>query len=253
MTKIDRTGEINHNNFGSKMVISEYRNTRDVDVYFTEYNWTKKSTRYDRFKNGSISCPYERRTCGVGYLGEGEHKAVENGKETECHIAWKTMMIRCYSDNKHEKYMSYIICTVCEEWHNFQNFAEWYENNYYEIENEKMDLDKDILYKGNKIYSPKTCIFVPRRINSLFVKNDIDRGKYPIGVSYRKREGTYVSQCRNGKNREFLGRFSNPIDAFNSYKKYKEKIIKEVADEYKNKIPNELYEALYRYEVEITD
>lgn len=253
MTKIDRTGEINHNNFGSKMIVSEYRNIRDVDIYFPEYNWTKKSTRYNSFKNGNIRCPYERRTCGVGYLGEGEYKAVENGKETECHIAWKTMMIRCYSDNKHEKYMSYIVCTVCEEWHNFQNFAEWYENNYYKIENEKMDLDKDILYKGNKIYSPKTCIFVPRRINSLFVKNDIDRGKYPIGVSYRKREDIYVSQCRNGKNREFLGRFSNPIDAFNSYKKYKEKIIKEVADEYKNKIPNELYEALYRYEVEITD
>lgn len=250
---MNRTGEINYNNFGSKMIISVYRNTRDIDVYFPEYDWTKESVRYENFKNGSISCPYERRTCGIGYLGEGKYKTREDGKETEYHITWKTMMIRCYSDNKHKKYTTYIKCTVCDEWHCFQNFAKWYEENYYKIENEKIDLDKDILNKGNKIYSPNSCIFVPRRINSLFVKNDIDRGEYPIGVSYRKREGVYVAQCRNDKNREFLGRFNNSIDAFNSYKEYKEKIIKEVADKYKDKIPNKLYEALYKYEVEITD
>ena len=34
MGKIDRTGEENVNNFGSKMIISEYNNKDDIDVYF---------------------------------------------------------------------------------------------------------------------------------------------------------------------------------------------------------------------------
>ena len=63
-------------------------------------------------------------------------------------------------------------CSVYEGWHNFQNFAKWYEDNYYEIEEEQMHLDKDILVKGNKVYSPDTCVFVPETINGLFVKSN---------------------------------------------------------------------------------
>jgi len=52
----------------------------------------------------------------------------------------------------------------------------------------------------------------------------------------------------------YIGRFSNPKEAFyDGYKPFKENYIKQVADEYKDKIPEKLYDALYRYEVEITD
>ena len=34
---------------------------------------------------------------------------------------------------------------------------------------------------------------------------------------------------------------------------YKEKVIKQIAEEYKNVIPQKVYEAMYKYEVEITD
>ena len=86
------------------------------------------------------------------------------------------MLRRCYDEKLHKKYPTYIDCKVCEEWLNFQNFAKWYYNNYYEIENEKICLDKDILHKGNKIYSPDNCVFVPNNINVLFVKSDKSRG-----------------------------------------------------------------------------
>ena len=82
-----------------------------------------------------------------------------------------------------------------------------------------MELDKDILFKGNKIYSPSTCIYVPHRINSLFTKSDSARGDYPIGVTYHKRDCVYESKLSylnkyGKKDRIYLGRFNNPLEAF---------------------------------------
>ena len=70
--KIDRTGEMNINSFGSKMIISEYRGYMDIDVYFPEYNWIAKNKQYNNFKNGCVKCLYERRSYRIGYLGEGK-------------------------------------------------------------------------------------------------------------------------------------------------------------------------------------
>ena len=167
------------------------------------------------------------------------------------------MLKRCYSDECQKKHPTYKDCTVCEEWHNYSDFKEWFDNNYYEIEGERMALDKDILVKGNKIYSPNTCVFVPQNINTLFIKSNKTRGKYPIGVYFRKDKNKYQAQCRivyNGKTQqEFLGLYNTIEDAFKVYKQFKENCIKQVADEYKDKIPNNLYKAMYNYKVEITD
>ena len=64
--KIDRIGEEMVNNFGSKMIIKEYRGTLDVDIYFPDYNWTFEHARYGDFKKGLIKCPYEPRVCSHG-------------------------------------------------------------------------------------------------------------------------------------------------------------------------------------------
>ena len=117
-----------------------------------------------------------------------------------------------------------------------------------------MCLDKDILVKGNKIYSPETCVFVSNDINLLFVRNYNSRGNYPIGVSFDKSKNKYSSQCSmKGKHDRKLGTFNNPIDAFYTYKSFKEAYIKEVAEDYKDKIPERLYIAMMNYVVEITD
>ena len=122
-----------------------------------------------------------------------------------------------------------------------------------------MHLDKDILYKGNKIYSPSTCIFVPNRINTLFTKSNLTRGKYPIGVNIDNKTHKFRARCSIFDNinkkviRVTLGSYNNEIEAFQCYKRFKENYIKEVAEEYKNLIPTKLYEAMYKYEVEITD
>ena len=86
--KIDRTGEERLNNFGSKMIIKEYRNNKDIDVYFPEYNWVFEHTQYSNFKNGNIKCPYERRYFNIGYLGEGKYNISENGKTKREFVIW---------------------------------------------------------------------------------------------------------------------------------------------------------------------
>ena len=208
-------------------------------------------------KNGNIKCPYERRTFGVGFLGEGKYKMSENGKLTDVYIIWHGILRRCYDPKFHEKHPTYKGCRVEDYLLNFQHMGKWIEDNYYKVPGEKMCLDKDILCKGNKVYSRETCIFVPERINLLFTKRDNDRGKNPIGVSDLP-SGNYQAYCNNGYGKTiYLGTYSTKEEAFQVYKNYKEKVIKEVIDSYEGVIPEPHYsrlrEAMYNYEVEMDD
>lgn len=164
------------------------------------------------------------------------------------------MIQRCGDAKLHVVENTYRNCEICEDWKLFSNFFKWFSDNYYELENESVQLDKDILFKGNKLYSPKTCCFVPHTINSLFTKTNKFRGDNPIGVSWIKRDRVYRAQCNNGrKKNKHLGDFNNPTDAFLAYKSFKEHIIKKIADEYKEVIKPNVYKAMYNYQVEITD
>ena len=147
MNKIDRIGEERINNFGSKMIIKEYRKHKDIDVYFSEYDWTFKHTTYGNFKKGLIKCPYEPRYYGKGYLGEGKYKTTENGKITDEYDIWHSMLRRCYNPKIHERNPTYKDCLIEEYLLNFQHMAEWINKNYYEVPGEQMCLDKDILFK----------------------------------------------------------------------------------------------------------
>ena len=247
----DRTGEINYNKFGSKMIIKEYRGSMDMDVYFPKYDYTKKHVAYKEFNNGNIKCAYEPKVFGVGYIGEGRHNTLINGKRTKCYDVWRRMIERCYSSKYHDREPTYIDCEVHKLWHNFQTFSEWFENNFYQIEGQRMELDKDILCKGNKMYSPDACVFVPQRINSLFIKRDNDRGDYPLGVTRINKK--YRAYCHIDKKNKYLGTYTTPEQAFQAYKNFKEQYIKEIAEEYKNVIPQKLYEGMIKYQVEIND
>lgn len=53
--KVDRTGEVGYNTFGSKMVIVKYRKYSDIDVYFPEYNWIARNKEYRHFKKATYA------------------------------------------------------------------------------------------------------------------------------------------------------------------------------------------------------
>lgn len=257
--KKERLGQINKNKFGTEMKIIKYNTNHDIWVEFQDEYKAKVHTEYKHFKNGSVKNPYDKEVCGIGYYGQGKYKSRENNKITDVYRRWKNMLERCYDPyviNK-DSNLTYADCFVCEEWLCFQNFAEWWYKNVYNCNNERMELDKDILIKGNKIYSPETCLIVPQRINTLFIKQQRKRGEYPIGIcTYCNKEYKYLRvQCNTLEKKESLGYFpiDKPFQAFTCYKNFKENYIKQVADEYKDLIPTKLYEALYKWEVEIND
>ena len=254
--KNNRVGETFRNREdlgGYEFVIIEYNNYNDLWVEFQDEHKSRVHTTYDNCRKGKVKNCYHPSVCSVGYVGEGKYKSQINGKKTNEYKEWCSMLRRCYNEKCQNKRHTYKDVMVDEYFHNFQNFGEWFDENYYEIEGEIMDLDKDILCKGNKIYAPDKCIFVPQRINSLFVKNDVSRGDCPIGVCYHKASGKYVTQCNVEDKRKHLGYYNIPEEAFQVYKEFKEQYIKQVADEYKGRIPDRLYEAMYNWTVEITD
>lgn len=192
--------------------------------------------------------------CGVGY-NSGKYPATVDGKPTKTYDLWKDMLKRCYSKKSHIKYPTYIGCSVSENFKSYSYFHEWCQDQI-GFGKDSYALDKDLLFKENKVYSEYTCVFIPRNLNSLLIKADKIRGEYPIGVYLDKRRKTnpYVSSCSDGLGKQVhLGYYCTSREAFEVYKQYKENLIKQLAEQYKDSIDPRAYEALMNYTVEIDD
>ncbi len=194
---------------------------------------------------------------GVGIV-KHKYPILENGRKTKEYDAWHSILRRCYSESYQQKCPTYRGCEVCNEWLLYDNFYEWItsQTNYkYWKKNMYWMIDKDIIYKGNKLYSPDRCCLVPQNINKLFIRSNATRGSSPIGVANCD-NGFQVYCCNPFTNKqEYLGIYVSEIDAFNRYKNVKEKYIKDIAKiEYgKGTITCKCYEAMMNYKVEITD
>lgn len=174
------------------------------------------------------------------------------GKKIREYVLWKGVMERCFSEKHNTKHPTYVRTTCDLTWIYMTNFIDDV-SKLIGYEQEGWALDKDILVKGNKIYSSETCCFVPQEINNLLINRFNFRGVCPLGVTKHKTTGKFLSEISiNGKGKH-LGSFNNPTDAFQAYKQAKEAYIKEVANKWKDQIDPKVYEALMKYEVEITD
>lgn len=225
-------------NEGYLCKIIKYKNALSVDIQF-ENNIILYDKSYEAVKNGRIKNPYHRTLYNEGYIGIGLFTSWNNiqGSNFKNYKVWQSMIERCYSN----KCITYKNVVVCEEWKCFQVFAKWFEENYVD----GFHLDKDILTKGNKIYSPNTCTFVPKDINSLFTKRQNKRGNYLIGVS--KHRAKYTALINIYGIQKNIGIFNSELEAFQAYKTAKEDYIKEVADKYRHQITKQCYQALYNY------
>ena len=184
----------------------------------------------------------------------------DNNDVSKEYDAWNSIFKRCYSKSVKENRPTYINKVVCKDWVLYSKFLSWIQSqeNYNKwLNNEGWCIDKDILQKGNVEYCAEKCLLVPEYVNCLFVKCDSHRGKYPVGVYYDKDSGKYKAQCQNPFDKKYknLGRFNTVEEAFKCYKDYKEKLIKEMAiKEYGvGNITKQCYDAMMKYEVEITD
>ena len=141
--------------------------------------------------------------------------------------AWTGMLMRCYSTKYQEKRPTYVGCTVSEEWLIFSNFKDWMEKQQWEGKH----LDKDILFEGNKVYSPDTCIFVTPTVNTFTTDCGAARGEWLIGADWHKQAGKFRARCRNPftKKREYLGYFTCEQQAHQAWLKRKLELAKELA------------------------
>lgn len=163
--------------------------------------------------------------------------------------SWKRMLRRCYSEMELNRKPTYVNVYVCDEWKYFSSFYDWALPRYVE----GFHLDKDLIIKGNKLYSPESCCFVPVEINSFICLNNKKRGHLPIGVIFRKDTKKYASQIYIDNKNKRLGSFNTIEEAFNAYKNKKEEQAKILAERWKEYIDEVAYNALLKYEINICD
>lgn len=200
---------------------------------------------------------------GVGY-----NQKIKGQKhystDTKIYEKWYDMMQRCYDPEYKKENPSYTSVYSVPEWHNFQVFAKWYEENYYDCNGETMCLDKDLFSNDKSIciyepvkyneayrtnvayYSPETCCFLPERLNLLF--------RTGVQELYSEKLKC-IEQTTNGKyrlryNNKYFGTFDNKRSAWLCYKLNKELVIQTRTEEYKDYLPKHIYDKLMEYEIE---
>ena len=234
----------------------KYNGSKDVEIQFLKTGY-ELVARLDHIRNGKVKDPYSPSVYGVGVLGT-KYPSRVNGVLTKEYELWQSMLRRCYSDTNvcdayKNKYPTYIDCEVSDKFKSYEYFYEWC-NKQIGFGNEGWQLDKDLLIKGNRVYSENTCVFLPKEINQILVKRTASRGEHLIGVHWHNASKAFVAQVGKSKGKqEWLGIFKTEIEAFNAYKQAKESFIKEQANNWKSKIDERAYEALMKYQVEVND
>ena len=247
----DCVGKVCKSKSSGDFKILKYNDRANVEIQFLNTGY-EVVVRLDHIKSGKVKDPYSPSVCGVGISGT-KYPITIDGVKTKEYVLWKGMLQRCYSDAYQKKYPTYKGCEVSENFKSYEYFYEWC-NKQIGFDVKGFDLDKDLLIKGNKVYSENTCIFIPREINTLLVKRKASRGKYLIGVYWDKTKKVFKAQVRKNKGKsERLGSFKTELEAFEAYKQAKEYFIKEQASNWKDQIDERAYNALMNYTVEIAD
>lgn len=156
--------------------------------------------------------------CGVG---KNDWKYVICGSDNSLapvYRCWTNMLVRGYDEKFNSRQPTYTDVTVCSEWRNsftvfFQDVKPYIKKGY--------QLDKDILYFGNKEYSKRACIFVPQWLNTLLNDCGSARGLLPQGVIWDDYSGKYQVSCAVDGRRKHLGRFTTTKEASDAYVEFK--------------------------------
>lgn len=240
-------------------VVEEYINSTNVHILFINTG-TKIITALKEVRKGSVRDIMHPTVCSVGFFGIGEHLGTtEDGcKNSPAYEVWRGIIRRCYDKNC-KSYLRYEDVDVCKEWHNFQNFAEWfYSQKHCE---DGFAVDKDLKVIGSRLYSPETCSLVPCEVNSLFTgsNENLKERNLPKGVHFCKDKTLYIAQIHKGeltkagnKKQTYLGQFNSKVEALSAYKVAKEDHVKEVANRFKNVLDLQVYNNLMEFEVDVS-
>ena len=251
----DCVGKVCKSKSSGDFKIVKYNDVRNVEIQFINTGY-RKVAEMKEVRNGNIKDPYSPSVFGVGIVGT-KYPSSKSGVQTKEYKLWCRMLVRCYSESFKKKQPTYEGCEVSDKFKSYEYFYEWCQkqigfNN--DGNGNPFHLDKDLLIKGNKVYSEDSCVFMPKEINLLLTKREALRGKHLIGVSWKKANKAFVATVNKNKgNSKWLGYFKTELEAFNAYKQAKESFVKEQANKWKDKIDPRAYNALMNYTVEITD
>ena len=247
----DCVGKVCKSNLSGDFKILKYNDSKNVEIQFLKTGF-ETTANLQHIKSGNVKDPYSPSVHGVGVLGT-KYPSTVNGVQTKEYELWQSMLKRCYSDALKKKQPTYEGCECSENFKSYEYFYEWCHEQI-GFGDDEWQLDKDLLTKGNKVYSESTCVFIPREINQILVKCTASRGEHLIGVSWSKTNKAFKAMVSRSKGKsEYLGLFNTELEAYNAYKVAKETFIKEQANKWKGQIDTRAYEALMNYTVEITD
>jgi len=167
-------------------------------------------------------------------IGVNDLRGKIDTSNSKSYSIWKGIIRRCYSKEK-VKFKCYTKVEVCEEWLLYSNFKKWYDENFplkLEQEGWEIQIDKDLLSGENKIYSPETCIFLPRKINGFLSNKQNSNTSGIIGVNYIKKNNSWIAQIRNFDNHDriYLGCYSNNKTAAKVYMEARKEQAEKVKD-----------------------
>lgn len=244
-------GKTYQTNLYGELKVIKYKSSTEVDVMFKDTGY-ETTTHMSLILRGEVKDRFKPTVQGFGTIGD-ESIRDDDGNILETYRKWEAMLDRVYGRGcKKDVTNPYYNTHISEDFRWFLDFKNWCEKQI-GFGNKGWSLDKDILVKGNKVYSSETCCFVPVELNSLLVNNRATRGNYPVGVYYDKSRNKFQAYIHMYGKRKHLGRFNTPEAAFFAYKEAKESYIKEVANKWKDQIDSRVYEALMKYEVSIDD
>lgn len=217
------------NKLGLTFRVVNYKNAHNVEVEFLVTGSRKIAAKKEIIR-GEVKDDLHPHINGVGFIGQGSYSS-----RHPAYKCWKSMLQRCYSQEELERKPTYKNKSVCPEWHNFQNFASWFEINC----REGWELDKDLLVKGNTEYGPTTCCFVPTEVNSALIK---------FGGVYVDKRGYYIAQCRKGiDSKRFVRSFNSEAEANTAYLKEKHNHLLSLCEKYETEFSLELKQSLMEW------
>ena len=121
-----------------KYTVIKYIDASNIIIKFEDDN-TEVKTTWSNAKNGLVKNPNKTRLIeNIGYIGKGKYNI-----NSKYYNIWKNMFVRCYNKKFINNNPTYKNCIVDKQWHNFQNFADWCEENYIDV----FEIDKDIFFK----------------------------------------------------------------------------------------------------------
>lgn len=186
---------------------------------------------------GAVRDVMRKHYFGVGFVGTG----VSRVKDVRSFAVWVGMLERCYS-TEYLNGGAYQGCYVADEWHCFKIFQEWYEAQpYCDI----YEIDKDLLVKGNRLYSPQTCVLLPKHLNIALQGKRKNMGAYPCGVYYKKKNKNFIAQLAYGDGvQRHLGSFSTWQEAADAYNNAKTDQIRNLAETHKDVLDPRAHSAM---------